>query len=1176
MSEPKISATVYNTDVIYNATPLDTGIKIHAMIDTPSGSYDIRNTTGKSDLIRHYLTTSEITVENDDTVKQVGYLLDYSNIYTQRVGSIGMKQGVSSLGELLLFDANNELISKYYSLKINEWVDTLDYYYIAFGSTMWYTGDITDLDEITSNKYPNKIKVNDSKSVDLLVQNLYKHLLKDEITILKTNGNTILCRDALTFSNNLSVESIENYNKYKKVSNTEGALINQSEYLMLRDNVYYWQGDGTFQPTRFNNPVAIYSTGNTNNQYDAGLFFLRVMKIIQDNSTSYLPMPEIRGDGGLSISYKGVEGTWYINENCKTKLKLADNDKILSIYDADDLIDSGVVRVKFFKEALPEPEPVAKDIPSSYNADSGIATLTSNSAIKKETDTTYNITIPKIINTYGFQDNINSTLEPEGTTAVISFNIDSLSDNDIYEVSIKKIVSSEQISKEFIITLEGAEIKRQTIDFSSNTTQNDVKITDLKFTGIGTVKISLEKATFTSQTVIKKTTSKVRKATLMLGSEKISEHTLDFTDGNTITDFKIEGFIPTIEDKLSFSLSQATFENGKIESIYKKTLTDDEKNGIDLTIQFVIGIASEVTPEGALDVTLTENSLTALGVIQGILDTIEVAESDEFDLDMTNFKCSTKGELTAYFEKRELIEKGTQTGNDIKSLKIENDIGFVTYQYDFLMDAYMKGSQKNTDFYIRIGGSTGTLFYVGKTVPPVECNYRARVSKDPVTYSEFMDLFLEQLASYYPNASTYQNEIAFSENVIVDANGVDFLVETESQQTSAQFAVLQNFTSDKDVFSMSYVKDDSITDYEVYNLTLGYKDNVETYDISFDKAAVDGYNRALYYDRIQNEYLTIKLLDGKAMLDELTTFKWGSDIKPKKASVTDYLNAINKIPLKENLWFDFLWDSGYAHPSVAIAQNNMCNKRFALGIVSLPTEYNYNKNDKSGYLKVTEYAANLALNDRYSRIVWAKIRSGNVGNFATEINGSTLALRNYISLYNSSGSEFCPQMGVNYGVLEGTHLILPEADIRNDLIDRFRIATVKGGDGVTAYHINDNTTTQSINTPFKEEQNVRTANAIVHIVDRIFYTYLGLKNDFITRNSLVMKCKEAITQRCVKNQIFSLDQLRIVCDESNNSEQDIANNILNLAVYGRFGRAIKFGNIYVNSLPLDTGSTQSV
>ena len=97
----------------------------------------------------------------------------------------------------------------------------------------------------------------------------------------------------------------------------------------------------------------------------------------------------------------------------------------------------------------------------------------------------------------------------------------------------------------------------------------------------------------------------------------------------------------------------------------------------------------------------------------------------------------------------------------------------------------------------------------------------------------------------------------------------------------------------------------------------------------------------------------------------------------------------------------------------------------------------------------------------------------------------------------------------------------------------------------------------------------------VHIVDRIFYTYLGLKNDFITRNSLVEKCKEAITQRCVKNQIFSLSQIKIVCDESNNSDEDVANNILNLAVYARFGRAIKFGRLYVNSLPLDTGSTKT-
>lgn len=1175
MAEPNISATVYNTDVTYNTTPLDTGLKILALIDTPSGTYEIRNTTGKSDLIKHYLTTNEIKVENDDTVKQTAYLMDYSNIYTRRVGSISLKQGVSSLGELLLFDANNELLSKYYSLKINEWLDTLDYYYIAFGNTMWYTGDIAKLDEQTSQKYTKKIQVSESKSVDLLVQNLYKHLQQDEITILKTNSNTLLCRDELICSENLSFDIVENFNKYKLLSNVEGQKINIGEYIMLRDTIYYWQGDGSFQPTRYNNPVAIYSNGVIENSYDSGLFLLRVLKKVQETSNAYLQMPEIRGDGGLVAFYKGVQGTWEISSDCETKLKVKDGGNVLAIYDADDLITQGWIRLKFYKDAMATPGPEVTQVNSSYEDSSGVATLTSNNPISPEEDTTYKISISQVQNTYTFIDNIVSSIDREDTTGVVKFNIDTIDSNHTYEVTINRIVSDEQTAKEIIVTLNEVEITRQSIDFTDNATKNTVEISNLKFTSVGECKISLAGATFTGQSVKRNVDNKIRQLKILLGDEELQTKELDFSDGNTLSNIVIDEIEIFKEGKLKIELDKATFTGGKIERVYQKTLTEDEENGIDLKFQFVSGIATEAAPDGYIDMTLDENGLTPLGVITGILDELEVSSSEEFDVNMNDFSFSTQGVFTAYFEKRESIEKGTSAGNDIKSIELKSDVGNVTYQYDFLADAFMKGSKKNTDFYLRLGGESGTLFYVGKTIPPVQASYRKRLSQTPVTFAEFKELFLEALNSFYPEASSYQDEIAFPSKIDIEAQGVDFIIQNENQQTSAKFALIQNFTSDSDVFSMSYEKDTEITDYEVYNVTMGYKDNVTTYDVSFDEAAVDGYNRSLYYDRVQNEYLTFKILDGNAMLDSLGTYKWGKDIKAKKASVTDFIDAINKIPEKENIWFDFIWDAGKANSSIAIAIDKICNQKFALNMVSLPTEYNYNKNDKSGYQKVVEYAANLALDSRYSRIVWAKVRSGNVGNFSTAINGSTLALRNYISLYNSTGSEFCPQMGINYGKLEGTHLILPEQTVRNDLIDRFRIATVKGGDGVYAYHINDNTTTQSINTPYKEEQNVRTANAIVHIVDRIFYTYLGLKNDFITRNSLVEKCKEAITQRCVKNQIFSLSQVKIVCDESNNSDEDVANNILNLAVYARFGRAIKFGRLYVNSLPLDTGSTKT-
>lgn len=1174
MAEPNIKATVYNTDVTYNATPIDTGIKILAIIDTPCGTYDIRNNTGKSDFINHYLDVGEIQVQHDVSVKQVGYLLDYTNIYTKRIGTMNLKQGVSSLGELLLFDNGNELIEKFYRLEIDKWEDTLPYYYIANGKTMYYSGDITNMDQAEKDKFDKKIQVNAVKSIDNLVQNLYK-FVGDDMIILKTVDNSILCREKLTFSPNISVSSIDNVNKYNRVSNAEFMTMDMGDYLKIRDTIYYYQGDGSFSPTRYSNPVAIYSPNVTQN-YDAGLFWLKVLKILQDEATSYQVMPEIRGDGGLVMTYKGVKGEWELDGDCETKLKLVDNGKGLGIYDADDEINGGVVRLTFFRAPQLPSAPVLSTIPTTYNNNTGNAIMQSNNSLSPTANTKIRITLEGVENTWNFQDDMNVASTKEGTTAKLYFNIPLYSASYSYELTVGQVVSDEQVRKFWSVEYMGNVIQQIPIDFTVNKTLRDVTVKLPKIEGVGEVIIKLEKATITTPVVNRVTNTKTRQITVKQGNNEVYHHEVDFTGGNTVKNIQFEDIELTGSGNLSVELDKATFTNPKMESVYQEVLTEDQLNGIDLKIQFIIGQPNSSTPEGYTEINLSSDSLTALGVMDALFNTFDVLESSDYDITPTDFSLSTVGQFTAYFEKREEIAKAKSAGDDIKSFTIEKDGDIITYQYDFTADAFMASSMKNTDFYIKINEK---LFFVGKN-SPAGVNSQGGgtpISREPITYADFIDKLADKLYNNFSDVAIYQNGFAFVSNFELDFKGITARKEMEKQQTSAQFAAIQKFPVNDKLFAMGYERNDTEaldgTIYEVYDVTLTYKGNSETYDISFDEAAIDGFSRSLYYDRVQNDYIILKKLDGKGMLDSLSTYYWGSEIKPKTSSLTDYITAVDSILEKENIWFDFIWDAGKAHPSLTNAINKICQQKFAMNIVSLPPEYNYDQNDKTGYNKLVEYARNLAMDSRYSRIVWAKIRSGNVGNFSTVINGSTLSLRNYITNYNASGAEFCPQMGINYGKLEGTHLILPEKSKRDYLIDNFKIATVKGGDGVYPYHINDNGTTQSIKTSYSEEQNVRTSNAIIHGIDKIFYTYLGLKNDFMTRESLVSKCTQYVNERCVNNQTFSISQLLLVCDSTNNSDEDVANNILNLDVYVRYGRAVKFGRIKMFSLPLDTGST---
>lgn len=1061
MSEPNIKIEIPNTDIVYAAPAVDTGFNIITFFDSKSGRFEPIKYSGIPHFTSECLTTSEVQVTEDDTVKHFCYILNYTAAYGRRVGSMTMRQGVSSLGELLLFTSSNELVPKYWTLEIKEWLDKLDYYYIAYGADMYYVGSIDNMDPDEKAKFVNHIQVHTMKSVDQLVANAYKYF-KDNITLLKTNNMTLLAREEWTFSPNLSVTVTENANQYKIVSNVAKSKMSTGDYLQVRGTTYYFQGDGSFNPTRLNDPVAIFSNTITEG-YDAGLFFLQVLSKVQDTQNSYTLMPEVRGDGGLVIHYKDIQGKWTIDSYCEKHLKVVDGGNGLGIFDADDDITTGAIKLHFHKDPLPSPPPVETSVLIENQKTDRVQTI---DLINVEKFTSYKVEIG----------------------------------------SIKLTNTSDGLTRNLVVSVGRDEVGVVPLDFTNSLIAKNITVPEF--------------------------------------------------DANYIGRIYIEGKDLEI-DKVT------------VTKIVKTQLTEEELNGIDIKYHFSVGVPSELAKDGEIEISLSENPMNALKAIMKIIENFDTDENDDLEYRPDVFRLSTMGSFEAYFEKRDTINKGTRANSDIKSIEITPDGAKTTYQYDFLSDSQMEGSMKNSDFWLKINNA---VFYVGKYLPKVKADYRIPLSKTPVTFLEFKELLEGQLPLYNSDFATYQNNYCFLSDIDVDAQGVDFIKGEEKQYSSAQFAVIQKFSTTVDAFSMSYKKLAEYTNTDVYNLTLGFKDGTSSWDISFDKAAVDGYGRALYFDRVKYDYLDIIKLEGTQMLEQLDTFKWGKDITPRKATVNDYIDAINKLEELENHWFDVIWDAGKAHPSIAIACDKMANKLFMLNMISLPTEYEYNQ---AGFQKIKEYAANLAMNSRFSRIVWAKVRTGNVGNFAFEVNGSGLALRALITNYSGGSTEFCAQMGVNYGTLEGDHLILPSKKDREELVDKYKIATVKGGDGVYPYHINDNTTTQSFKSSYSEEQNVRMGNAVAHGLDRIFYTYLGLKNDFFTRNRLIKQFSNFIETRCINNQIFAMDGYQVVCDSSNNTEEMKANNVLRVDVYVKYPRAIKYGLLYINTMPLDTGSTQS-
>lgn len=1155
MPIPSVNVTINNNDITYDVAPIESALNICCFVDSPSGTYDLVKRSSKSDFIKYNLLTNEILSSADDTVKHAGYLLNHIGMYVKRVGSCPIKQGISSLGEYLLFTEDNDLISEYCSLELKRWNDELEYYYIAFGKDCYYTGSITKMDEKEKGKFTNFIQVADDKSIDLLVAYFYQHA-KEDITVLASTDSSVTTRELLTFSPNISVTTNENIGVYNRLCNTAQATMTMGDYLQIRGNTYYYQGSGSFVANRYSNPVAIYSNKITEG-LDAGLFFIKTMARVQDDATVYNPMPEIRGNGGLVVTYKGVQGKFELSEACNNKMRLFDNSTVLGIFDNDDEVENGTIKCLFKQEPKQPYAPVLKTVESK------VVTNSIEAEVKYAQDTTYRITLPKVTNSFNWQTQIATIVNNDTDKGTIQSIIEGFSQGQTFQLQVV-LNSAPEADVKLVVTLDGQEILNKTVSqdtIEKNTITKSVQITQ-DGTLLATVNSVIGSATLTKTD----TTNKVRQGVLSCPDGTKQTVDFNFSQNNVITDFVVDN-IEAASGKLILELSDATFDTGsKVESVYQQPLTEDEKNGIDLELHFIVGNPSEMPSDNTVEVQLFSSKASPLKILNEIFDRLDQQEDDELDeVGLSNFTCSTSGVLEAYFFKREKINKGTSKGNEINSIVLKEDVNEKTYVYDFVSDAYIKDNQTNTDFYLKIDD---TIFYVGKYAPKVvTTSPKELLSKNPVTFETFMSALQEKIALRYQDVGVYENNITFLSDVNVEAKGIEFNKRIVKQATSARFAVIQKFAvkddSNDGQFFFSYTPVEREDEAQVWNLTLGYKSDSDTYDICFDPSVIDGFGRSLYYDRVDNSYIAIKVLDGTNMLEKMDTFKWGSAITPRTPTISDFVTAINSLEDIEDVTIDLLWDTGKAHPNITRALDNMAKKIKALNIVSLPTEYN---GDKTGIRQVKEYLENLNLNSMNSRILWAKVLTGDVGNFATYINGSALSLTNYVENFNGGNTEFCPQFGTNYATITGNHKILPKKEDANDLLDNYRVATIRGGNGIYAYHVCSHYTTQRVRSSYKYEQNVRIANTIAHACDRICYTKIGLPNNYFTRDTTKTQISNFIENRCMNSQVFALEEYRVVCDRSNNSEEDEKKGIMNIAVWVKYTGAVEFVNVYINTI----------
>jgi hypothetical protein len=174
------------------------------------------------------------------------------------------------------------------------------------------------------------------------------------------------------------------------------------------------------------------------------------------------------------------------------------------------------------------------------------------------------------------------------------------------------------------------------------------------------------------------------------------------------------------------------------------------------------------------------------------------------------------------------------------------------------------------------------------------------------------------------------------------------------------------------------------------------------------------------------------------------------------------------------------------------------------------------------------------------------------GNSLTGITATTLYIRAVIDY------SYAPIFGLN------ASLLLTEADhefrlnFREAFLDK-NINCIVRDRTLNLWYFNNNLTEENRRdeSPLGEDNNARAAIKLAKILGIFVERYIGEPNNLVTRRRVVDEVSSFIRD-FINSRNTNLVDYRVICDETNNTPADIANNRLNIRVEVKFAKSIKY------------------
>lgn len=487
------------------------------------------------------------------------------------------------------------------------------------------------------------------------------------------------------------------------------------------------------------------------------------------------------------------------------------------------------------------------------------------------------------------------------------------------------------------------------------------------------------------------------------------------------------------------------------------------------------------------------------------------------------------------------------------------------------------------------------VFYVGRYTTSDPDEELIKLSNVGLTFNQFLKRFRTEVAarfkvSYSEMGVTFFDydgvrcyDIMIGSRTGIDNNYVYLVRDVDSNgkavtddmrytdysliKRTNTFGIVSKFCNKDKICSFSYERKDN--DPELYSLTLSRKNDPTVYTISMYPDKLNESGISAYYTNVNKNsdyYQIIGLNEEVEPAESFTSLMWGNEVPVIEPDASDYVTGFDRYRKFNGYYYDFFFDGGFVSPVLASALNNLGQDLYSQALITLQDVYDP--------AQVIDYRNNTGIDHWEGKCAVPLTIDTTIGSFLT-YTSPMLGYLERIYLNKNTGKEFAPVFGITNGVCNYTpKYTYEEVEEEREKLLNSQINTVIWDEARQLAYFNLDLTMQKSDTTLSDGNCVRMINASAHICDYNMQQFIGQFNTVDTRRVVTSTLEYALEQRLMTNQAYTPVEVKVVCNETNNTNEIIERRELVVDVYFRLQNGIRYIHVYqrVYSIGTDLSS----